>query len=280
MFQKSRDKTALIESKLDLNNETQRRFYTENYKYEARVFFNDDTGETTTHYIKSKIAKNQIFDFYNSEAIVEKEETISEQEYNKEYQKLAKDKELNNQNQFLQLLNQNNNWVTFFVKSIIQDSIKKGYETVLFPTGKTAAKVQGHETMTNEINNIEININNLNNAKGLDEDVKLNLIPKYQLLNYTDLSDENIDNSIKYWKTKIEAIEKLKPIEAFYEIRIKKVLDKITKTNLITDEYGNTWNELNLETLEESAEGIISINSINRALAIESKDESLINKCK
>src|SRR5690606_27007062 len=30
-------------------------------------------------------------------------------------------------NQFLQLLNKDNNWVTFFVKSIIQDSAKKGY---------------------------------------------------------------------------------------------------------------------------------------------------------
>ena len=35
------------------------------------------------------------------------------------------------QNQFLQLLNKDSNWVTFFVKSIIQDSAKKGYEKVL-----------------------------------------------------------------------------------------------------------------------------------------------------
>ena len=29
------------------------------------------------------------------------------------------------ENKFLQLLNKDNNWVTFFIKSIIQDSIKK-----------------------------------------------------------------------------------------------------------------------------------------------------------
>jgi len=50
-------------------------------------------------------------------------------------------------NQFLQLLNKDNNWVTFFVKSIIQDSAKKGYEKVLFPSGNTASKIEGHTTL-------------------------------------------------------------------------------------------------------------------------------------
>lgn len=53
----------------------------------------------------------------------------------------------NNGNQFLQLLNKNGNWVPFFIKSIIQDSAKKGYEKVLFPTGNTASKVEGHQTL-------------------------------------------------------------------------------------------------------------------------------------
>ena len=51
------------------------------------------------------------------------------------------------QNQFLQLLNKKNNWVTFFVKSIIQDSAKKGYERVLFPKGNTASKIEGLQTL-------------------------------------------------------------------------------------------------------------------------------------
>ena len=50
-------------------------------------------------------------------------------------------------NKFLQLLNKDNNWVTFFVKSIIQDSARRGYEKVLFPKGDTAAKVEGHSTL-------------------------------------------------------------------------------------------------------------------------------------
>jgi hypothetical protein len=59
-----------------------------------------------------------------------------------------------NKNDFLQLLNQGSNWVTFFVKSIIQDSAKKGYEKVLFPTGETAAKVEGHTTLAEQAKQI------------------------------------------------------------------------------------------------------------------------------
>ena len=50
-------------------------------------------------------------------------------------------------NAFLQILNKDNNWVNFFIKSIIQDSAKKGYEKVLFPSGNTASKVEGHTTL-------------------------------------------------------------------------------------------------------------------------------------
>jgi hypothetical protein len=51
------------------------------------------------------------------------------------------------ENQFLSLLEKDSNWVTFFIKSIIADSAKKGYEKVLFPTGNTASKVEGHTTL-------------------------------------------------------------------------------------------------------------------------------------
>ena len=51
------------------------------------------------------------------------------------------------QNQFLHLLGRDNNWVTFFVKSIIQDSAKKGYEKVVFPSGNTASRIEGHSTL-------------------------------------------------------------------------------------------------------------------------------------
>lgn len=48
------------------------------------------------------------------------------------------------ENSFLKILDNDNRWLTFFVKSIIQDSAKKGYDKVVFPTGKTIAKIEKH----------------------------------------------------------------------------------------------------------------------------------------
>lgn len=58
-------------------------------------------------------------------------------------------------NKFLSILEKDANWVTFFVKSIIADSAKKGYEKVIFPKGDTANKVEGQETLENFINRRE-----------------------------------------------------------------------------------------------------------------------------
>lgn len=69
---------------------------------------------------------------------------ITKQEYNKIFEEFI---EKGGDNQFLALLHKGDNWVTFFVKSIIQDSAKKGYEKVLFPSGNTASKVEGHTTL-------------------------------------------------------------------------------------------------------------------------------------
>jgi len=68
---------------------------------------------------------------------------------------------INEQNQFLQFLNKKGNWVNFFIQSIIQDSAKKGYEKVLFPLGETAAKIEGHETIADELRALDDEIANV-----------------------------------------------------------------------------------------------------------------------
>ena len=103
------------------------------------------------------------------------------------------------ENQFLQLLNKDNNWVTFFVKSIIQDSAKKGYEKVLFPTGNTSIKIESPGT----------GISTIEDAKNQDQKALAN----------TGL---------------------------FYENTLTNILKKNYKINEITDEYGNTWNEITI----------------------------------
>lgn len=65
------------------------------------------------------------------------------------------------QNNFLNLLAEENTWVTFFVKAIIQDSAKKGYESVRFPGGSTANKIEGQTTIEEFIATKQKRINEL-----------------------------------------------------------------------------------------------------------------------
>lgn len=181
-------------------------------------------------------------------------------------------KKMVSSNQFLQLLNKDNNWVTFFVRAIIQDSAKKGYEKVLFPSGETAAKVEGHETLANEL---QIMNQDLENFKS---DLEIEKIALAKLESFRKLKEEelyeynltkdslereitNLEGSIfstdgKIYKLELDikhykdnGIEKLKPIENFYENTVKNVLNKqYGKENVkqVTDEYGNTWNEIEI----------------------------------
>jgi hypothetical protein len=148
-------------------------------------------------------------------------------------------------NQFLQLLNQGSNWVTFFVKSIIQDSAKKGYEKVLFPSGNTASKVEGHTTLE------EFKKQKEDRIKELEDKIKEAV--KYQ----TNSSSKIIQDShkeIKQLKQELERVDRegfgaLKPIYNFYENTVKNILNKqYGKENVkqVTDEYGNTWNEVEI----------------------------------
>lgn len=197
--------------------------------------------------------------------------------------KKGKDVKSQSNNQFLQLLNKDSNWVTFFVKSIIQDSQKKGYEKVLFPTGETAAKVEGHETIANELKSFQDNIDILKNSISMDEDVKFNVIPTYVLPNYNDLSNKNIKKGIEYWENKKteykdQGLEKLKPIEAFYENKVTNILNKTygkENVNQITDEYGNTWNEITLE--EKRDNSTILLKKVDFNDLIGSKKNELIS---
>ena len=46
---------------------------------------------------------------------------------------------------------------------------------------------------------------------------------------------------------KTQGIEKLKPVEAFYTNRVTNILNKLYDTKQVTDEHGNTWNEVTLD---------------------------------
>ena len=173
-----------------------------------------------------------------------------------------------NENQFLQLLNKDNNWVTFFIKSILQDSAKQGYEKVLFPTGNTASKVEGHATLEEEINKINLKIDALKNLKNTPNSLTRKTIDyaKGEYI-YTDNvkikfestifnTQDAIDSKIIELEEskediKNQGVEKLKPIYNFYENTVTNILNKTygkDNVKVITDEYGNTWNEIDLSS--------------------------------
>ena len=185
------------------------------------------------------------------------------------------------ENQFLQLLNKDNNWVTFFVKSIIQDSAKKGYEKVLFPSGDTASKVEGHTTLEEfkkqkedrikELEKTNFGLKNKNTQNiptQLEESFGNYVTNRFKTKEeadsfrkknnayHYDILDNINETEINQLKQELERIETegfgaLKGVYNFYENVIKNVLNKqYGKENVIqiTDEFGNTWNEIEIES--------------------------------
>jgi hypothetical protein len=181
-------------------------------------------------------------------------------------------------NQFLQLLNQGSNWVTFFVKSIVQDSSKKGYKKVLFPSGNTASKVEGHTTLEEfkkqkeqrldyleKNGNFTVRDSSMRYASFKTKELANNYIQSPSYLgdrDDTQIIDVSADNEreIKQLKEELARVEgpegmaALKPIYNFYENTVTNILNKqYGKENVkqVTDEYGNTWNEINIVSERE-----------------------------
>ena len=160
-------------------------------------------------------------------------------------------------NQFLQLLNKKNNWVTFFVKSIIQDSAKKGYEKVLFPKGNTAAEIEQFDKILEKLEEYDKSISKVQNYKkenftnvdseGLSEGVNRYSNGNVKIVGETfEKAKENKINQLKEQRRHYEGTEKkrLNVIE-FYENTITNILKKNGYNPVeITDKYGHIWNEV------------------------------------
>lgn len=156
LFQKGRDKKDLVDF-TTTEPATKQEF--KNAKLNGKVIYSGRDGEKGVEY-------NNVT--YNREIHVDYEDGGSWESYNKV--SLEKKIELNNNNQFLQLLNKNNNWVTFFIKTIIQDSAKQGYEKVLFPKGDTLIKIESAG-----------NYNSIENAKNANEENLVNTALFYEI---------------------------------------------------------------------------------------------------
>ena len=168
LFQKGRDSKNLI-----LNNRYNRETFSHNgieyqIEYEVptaktNVFKKEYDGiHIAPSLIKISVEEAYTLGVYNK--IIETKKKM----VNYEKDSLSK-----SDNQFLQLLNKDNNWVTFFIKSIIQDSAKKGYEKVLFPSGETAAKVEGHQTLADQMKGINDDLTSYKNYVSKSKEERL-----------------------------------------------------------------------------------------------------------
>ena len=214
--------------------------------------------------------------------------------YQSEFDKINKG--FDDQNNFLQLLNKKGNWINFFIQSVIQDSVKKGYGKVLFPTGETAANVEGHQTVADEITKADDLIKtykeqlltvgsrierSVYNKETKNEAERLGL--KFETttedgetiysngINPGGRNKEAIEKAILSTESrrnnmKTQGLEKIKPIEAFYSNRVTNILNKLYDIKEITDEHGNTWNEIDLSSPKVLSEILLQKDEANKII--------------
>ena len=184
----------------------------------------------------------------------------------------------NSKDAFLKLLLRDDNWIAFGIKAITQNYAKKGYDKIWWPTGDTASKVEGHETLeqfkkqkeervialTERKNNLKIIERESSPYKwGLDsdgfttkyltkEDAEFEMFSQIKSLN------KEIDTTKEELKrVETEGLAAFNPIYDFYENRIKNILDKTYgKDNIerITDEHGSSWYQLTLDQKRDQSE--------------------------
>ncbi len=286
LFQKGRDKKDLAEEVEDIKD---------NFTYNGIEYIRETSygGNSASWFYK--------IDNNTKEGYLAGKQEISFEEYRDTKKEAGfSDKSTPiKKNQFLQLLNKDGNWVKFFIQSIVQDSIKKGYKKVLFPTGETAARVEGHQTIADEIKRLDERIKYLEDNKTLmqdgsyvnevtsfnfngviydqgstltianndailrdgDKEKSLSGAQVSEFFEETGITPVKINNKkeiaeleAKKAEMKSQGIEKLKPVEAFYTNRVTNILNKLYDVKEVTDEHGNTWNEVDLAQPKDAQE--------------------------
>lgn len=194
------------------------------------------------------------------------------------------------ENQFLQLLNKDGRWIRFFINSIVQGAASQGRTKVLFPTGVTAAKVEGHETIQDEIKRKKDLLYSIKNKESFtiysdnggstDYNFSNNNIYEWSVENYGDiLGTYSHEDLIKKSEEDLNHLQnagatKLKPIESFYENRVTNIIKKSFKSNIkeVKDEFGYRWRELTItpEVKEQTKKILLS-----KGQAKQSQDTAL-----
>jgi hypothetical protein len=136
---------------------------------------------------------------------------------------------------------------------MVQPRTVPKYEKVLFPSGNTVSKVEGHSTLEEFKKQKEKDIKKLEERLvNLDKDIQDDWVIEEK---------EKANKEINQLKQELERVETegfgaLKPIWNFYENTVANILKKQGYSpKQFTDEYGNTWN--GVEVKEEQAANTI-----------------------
>ena len=173
--------------------------------------------------------------------------------------------------------------------TMVQPRTVQKYTKVLFPTGNTASKIEGHSTLEEFKKQKEGRIKELEEKKKTASNNKPWLVSEitnnkkhyfnteeeanefrrtngrenfYSAVPTSSLKDslkniEDINREINQLKKELERVERegfgaLKPIYKFYEETVANILKKQGyKPIEITDEFGNKWNEVTLNNARD-----------------------------
>lgn len=168
----------------------------------------------------------------------------------------------------------------FVGDNLVEKKSVPKYTKILFPSGNTASKVEGHTTLEefkkqkeDRIKELELLKSNPTSFKEIQEQgatlegiAPFGLIGTQQEVYDASKSKEAYDKfivnrnnkfhtEINQLKQELERVEKegfgaLKPIYNFYENTVTNILKKNYQVNKITDEYGNTWNEIIINSID------------------------------
>lgn len=148
------------------------------------------------------------------------------------------------------LFGKNEGWIRFGLQSLIQNAAKEGYTKVRLPKGDTSAKVEGHTTLEEFKKEKEDRIKELEKEQSkLDSNLEQGLYgmdtSDYELRSNKILEEiDTLEKELERVET--EGFGALKPIYNFYENTVSNILEKLYTVKKITDEYGNSWNEITI----------------------------------
>ena len=128
--------------------------------------------------------------------------------------------------------------------TMVQPRTVQKYTKILFPSGKTVEKIEGFNRITEELEKIN---NNINKYKQLIEDKQGKNISN-DVAKLDELNKEK-QHFLDAQKDTLSTIN-------FYENTVTNILNKIYgKENVkqITDEYGNTWNEVTIDPIRDTS---------------------------